>query len=90
MKITVEISDELFRRAKKRCAERGISFRKLVERGLRLELDRPKTTGCFRLKPFGFAGEDQQEPDWTALLELIHQGRGGAPDDGDRTGGSRG
>jgi hypothetical protein len=68
MKITVEISDELFRRAKKRCAERGISFRKLVERGLRLELDRPKTTGCFRLKPFGFAGEDQQEPDWTALL----------------------
>ncbi|MCC6363955.1 MAG: hypothetical protein IT165_10545 [Bryobacterales bacterium] len=90
MKITVEISDELFRRANKHCAERGISFRELVERGLRLELDRPKTTGCFRLKPFGFAGEGQQQRDWAALRELIYQERGGAPDSGDRTGGSPG
>jgi len=84
MKTTVEIPDELFRRAKKHCAERGILFRQLIEGGLRLELDRPNTTGRFRLKPFGFAGEGQREQDWAAIRELIYAGRGGEPETDDR------
>ena len=77
MKTTVEISDQLFRRAKKHCAEKGISFRVLVETGLRATLDQPKPTTRFRLKPFGFQGEGQLETDPAAIRELIYEGRGG-------------
>ena len=36
----------------------------------------------FRLKPFGFPGEGAQIEEWSTILELIYEGRGGmAPDD---------
>ena len=78
MKTTVEIPDLLFRRAKKHCADLGISFRELIETGLRAALDEPKSGKRFRLKSFGYAGRGQQEQDWTAIREMIYQGRGGS------------
>ena len=41
MKTTVELSDELFRRAKAEAALRGRKFKDLVEEGLRLVLEAP-------------------------------------------------
>lgn len=41
MKTTVELSEELYRRAKAEAALRGRKFRDLVEEGLRLVLDTP-------------------------------------------------
>lgn len=45
MKTTVEVPDELYRRAKAEAALRGRKFRELVEEGLRLVLEAPRRTG---------------------------------------------
>lgn len=45
MKTTVELSEELFRRAKAEAALRGRKFRDLVEEGLRLVLQTPRGEG---------------------------------------------
>ena len=42
MKTTVEVPDELYRRAKAEAALRGRKFRELVEEGLRLVLKSPR------------------------------------------------
>jgi len=44
MKTTVEVPDELYRRAKAEAALRGRKLRDLVEEGLRLVLDAPRKT----------------------------------------------
>ena len=44
MKITVEISADLYRRAKSEAALRGRKLKDLVEEGLRLVLQTPRTT----------------------------------------------
>ncbi|MBI3392111.1 MAG: hypothetical protein HY039_02875 [Nitrospirae bacterium] len=42
MKTTVELSDDLYRRAKAEAAMRGHKFKDLVEEGLRLVLQSPR------------------------------------------------
>ncbi len=44
MKTTVDISDELYRRAKSEAALRGRKLKDLVEEGLRLVLETPRET----------------------------------------------
>jgi hypothetical protein len=44
MKTTVEVPDELYRRAKAAAALRGRKLKDLVEEGLRLVLDAPRKT----------------------------------------------
>ena len=44
MKTTVEVPDELYRRAKAEAALRGRKFRELVEEGLLLALETPRKT----------------------------------------------
>jgi hypothetical protein len=53
VKTTVEVPDELYRRAKAEAALRGRKFRELVEEGLRLALEAPRST---RRRPLGLAG----------------------------------
>ncbi len=42
MKTTIEVPDELYRRAKSQAALRGLKLRDLVEEGLRLALETPR------------------------------------------------
>ena len=42
MKTTVEVPDDLYRRAKAEAALRGCKFRELIEEGLRLALEAPR------------------------------------------------
>jgi len=44
MKTTIEVPDELYRRAKAEAALRGRKLRDLVEEGLRLVLEAPRRT----------------------------------------------
>jgi predicted component of type VI protein secretion system len=44
MKTTVEVSDDLYRRAKAEAALRGRKIKDLVEEGLRLVLEAPRKT----------------------------------------------
>lgn len=81
----MEIPETLFRRVKQYCCEHGVSFRKLIETGLRSALDPPKPKTPFRLKPFGFQGEGLNLQDWSMIRELIYEGWGGvAPDESGR------
>jgi len=48
MRTTVELSDELYRRAKAVAALRGRKLKDLVEEGLRLVLDGPSAAGAVR------------------------------------------
>jgi len=45
MRTTVDLADELFRRAKKRAADEGVPFRVVVEAALRRYLTDPKRSG---------------------------------------------
>lgn len=76
MKTTVEIPDPLFRAAREYCAGRNLSFRQLIESGLRLAIEQPPSVTRFRLKPFGFRGQGQQIQEWTAIRQAIYEGRG--------------
>ena len=49
MKTTIEVPDELFRRAKAEAALRGRKLKDLVEEGLQLVLDTPRGAGRSRL-----------------------------------------
>jgi hypothetical protein len=51
MKTTVELSEELFRRAKAEAALRGRRFKDLVEEGLRLVLQTPRHNKQARARP---------------------------------------
>ncbi len=59
MKTTVEISDPLLRAAREHCASEGMSFRELVEGGLRQAMERPLRVAWFRLKVLGFQPQGQ-------------------------------
>ena len=50
MRTTVELSDDLFRRAKSEAALRGKKFKDLVEEGLHLVLDAPQTKASVKKK----------------------------------------
>ena len=51
MRTTVDIADELIRRAKKRAADDGVPFRVVVEDALRSYLRGPRATGTrYRLQ----------------------------------------
>lgn len=80
VKTTIEMNDELFRRAKQAAAHDGITLRELVERGVRSELERRERRG-FVLPDLSVDGEGVQpgitEGDWDQIASIIYSGRGG-------------
>jgi hypothetical protein len=72
MKTTVEVSDDLYRRAKSEAALRGRKLKDLVEEGLRLVLDtpsakasRPKLAGLMK----NVGGREERKPE--AIENLV-------------------
>lgn len=76
MKTTVDITDSLFQRAKEVAAAEGITFRELVEQGLRQVLADRKTATRFQLRDasFGEGGltPEAQKLTWQELLEFTY------------------
>jgi hypothetical protein len=74
--MTVEISDALFRDAKK-CAEcQGITLRAVIERGLRMAIEgEPKSRRRFRLRMITTKGEGLAV-DGDKIRSMIYEGHG--------------
>lgn len=77
MRTTVDIPDDLLRRAKVRAAERGIKLKDVFTAGLEKELsiDEPKTKGRHRPIPVRIEGKDWTFPFRTnaELFEAIER-----------------
>lgn len=80
MKTTIEISDPLLRKARKLAEREGVTFRPLVERGLRRVVDETSPRAPFKLRPSSFRGEglqrDARGASWDRLRALAYEGRG--------------
>jgi hypothetical protein len=82
VKTTVEIADPLFKQAKALAAKEGLSFRVLVEEGLRAVVEaRAKTASKpFRLRDGSFRNGHGLHTGlkWTDLTALAYEDEGGA------------
>lgn len=80
MKTTIEISDPLLREARELAAREGITFRTLVERGLRRVIAERKPDTPFKLRRASFKGRglqaDLRNASWDKLRDLAYEGRG--------------
>ena len=79
MKTTVEISDSLFRDAKRYAAREGIPLREVVERGLQMAIKAERQPRRrFRLKTITTKGEGLAvDGDWNKIRSMIYEGHGG-------------
>jgi hypothetical protein len=80
MKTTVEISDQLLRRAKEMATREKTTLRRLIEDGLRRVLADRRHRGGFRLRKASFHGDGLHPEigagDWARVRERIYEGRG--------------
>ena len=80
LKTTVELSDELMRSAKAHATEQNITFRALVERGLRLAMRADQSKAKFVLRDASVNGDglnpELKGKDWGAIRSLIYEGKG--------------
>ena len=77
MKTTIEISDDLLNRAKKRARTENKTLREIVEEALRHRLTSPQPKKSFTYRPHTFKGKGLQpglvEGDWAAIRDLIYK-----------------
>ncbi len=80
MKTTVEIPDALFREAKRYAAKHDLTFRQVIESGLRKVVeDSARTKKPFKLKKCAFKGNGMvKDFTWDEIMEMTYEGRGGA------------
>ena len=78
VKTTVEISDALFQQAKAVAAEKGVSFRELVESGLRHILKEVRPRKKFKLRDCSFHGDGLTPgTTWEEILDKAYEKRSG-------------
>jgi hypothetical protein len=81
MKTTVDISDSLLKAAKEFSTRQGITFRELVEAGLREVLKECRRSEGFRLRRASYRGQGLQpgvpEGVWEVVRAKTYEGRGG-------------
>ncbi len=80
MKTTVEIADDLAKAAKQHAARHNITFRSLIERGLRMAIRADSGLGEFRLRDASVPGKGLQEQyrgaDWVKIRDSVYEERG--------------
>jgi len=78
MKTTVEVPDALFREAKRYAAANDLTFRQLVETGLRTVVQRNRPAKPFKLRDASFKGKGIPKNNaWPEIRAMIYEGRGG-------------
>lgn len=80
MKITIDIHDELLKRAKRQAKATGWSLGEVVEDGLRRVLDEPDPATPYKLPDLSAGDPNGEDPlkhyTWPELRDLIYEGRG--------------
>ena len=77
MKTTVDLPESLFREAKACAESRGVSFRQIIEEGLRAVIHAAPPANKFHLRDGSFGGAGSRSPQsWAAIREAIYQGHG--------------
>ncbi len=81
MKTTIDISDALALEAKALAAQRGTTFRSIVEQGIRHALQEAQQTQAFQLVDksvtgSGLQAEFRNRP-WAAIRDSAYEGHGG-------------
>ena len=81
VKTTVEIADDLARKAKAHAARNDTTLRTLIERGLRMAMQADGRSEPFRLRDASVGGRGLQIPyrdaDWARLRAAAYEDRGG-------------
>ncbi len=81
MKTTIDIADRILNDARRLAAREGLTFKALVELGLRRVIAEKKRIGSFRLRKASFKGKGLQpgveNAGWDRLRDLAYEGRGG-------------
>lgn len=76
MKTTIELKDELFRRAKRYAAGRGITMRQLVEESLQATIESKPPTKTYRLPDLAQGKRGASDPltdySWSDLRAEIY------------------
>ena len=81
MKTTIEIADDLAKKAKDYAAREQITLRSLIERGLRLVLRDDSQRQRFELRDASVGGRGLQPPyrdaEWARFRQSAYEDRGG-------------
>ncbi|HLX45275.1 MAG TPA: hypothetical protein VKR43_17635 [Bryobacteraceae bacterium] len=78
MKTTVEISDALFKEVKRYAAAHELTFREVVENGLRSVVQKGRPRKPFKLRDASFRGKGMaKDYAWPEIQALMYEGRGG-------------
>jgi len=81
MKTTVEISDNLLRRAKEVARQQGKTLREVLEEGLARALETREAATPYHVEPVVFKGEgltpEFQNAAWAQIRDASYEGRGG-------------
>lgn len=77
MKTTIDIADDLLKRAKLRAAREEKTLRQVIEEALRRQLATEPRARSFKYRPHNFKGQGLQqglvEGDWEQVRDLIYR-----------------
>lgn len=80
MKTTIELSDDLAKKAKQLAARRGTTLRAVVEQGIRQVLRAERAGGEFTLRDASVDGNGLQpeftDRSWVEIRDAAYEGRG--------------
>jgi len=80
MKTTIDLSDELAKKAKAYAARRHMTLRAVIEQGIRQVLRTDRTSEKFKLRDASVGGNglqtEYQSADWAKIREAAYKERG--------------
>ncbi len=81
MKTTIDLSDELAKKAKAYAARKHTTLRAVIEQGIRQVLSNDRSASRFKLRDASVGGnglrEEYKDADWAKIRESSYEGRGG-------------
>lgn len=81
MKTTIDLADDLARKAKQLAARKGITLRAVIEDAIRLALEQDKRAGSYQLPDMSVDGnglaQEYRDKSWSEIREAAYEGKYG-------------